>query len=346
MTTKRDGTTTDVSRTTIGAAGRRALFCCSAIALATLWVAPAATEERRSIESLVTLDPPGSVDSRPVGINDSGDITGLYFTADGKGHGFLLTRGVYTSIDIPGAIRTNAIGVAELRPLDDSDAEASSDGRPRSRGTHHRLAVVGRYDTPDGVAHGYRLSDGVLTTIDFPGTTFTVAAGINSSGHIVGRYFGADRLFHGFIFIDGEFTTIDYPGALSIHGITINAKGDIAGYYEDVARTFHAFLLSADGVFTTIDPPGSLATGSAGGNLGLNSRELVGSFRVRPATLPCGCDGRSGFVFRHGEYEVFDAPGAASTFFSGINRRGDIVGIYEDATRRRHGFLLPQGVDK
>ena len=302
MTTKRDGTTTDVSRTTIGVADRRALFCCSAIALATLWVAPAATKERRSIESLVTLDPPGSVDSRPIGINDSGDITGLYFTADGRGHGFLLTRGVYTSIDVPGAIRTNATGVAELRPLDDSDADASGDGRPRSRGTHRRLAVVGRYDTPDGVAHGYRLSDGVLTTIDFPGTTFTVAAGINSSGHIVGRYLGADRLFHGFTFIDGGFTTID--------------------------------------------PPGSLATGSAGGTLGLNSRELVGFYRVRPSTSPCGCDGYGAFVFRKGDYEVFDLPETTSTFFAGINRRGDIVGSYRDAAQRGHGFLLPQGVDE
>jgi len=326
---------------------RKAFLCAAAVALAALWVVPTATKER---SSFMTLDPPGSVDTRPIGINDAGDIVGLHFTSDGRGHGFLLTRGVYTSIDVPGAIRTNATGVSVLKSWhrDDDKEDAKDAGADRANGVQHRdnaalggLAVVGRYDTPDNVGHGYMLHDGVLTTIDVPDSTFSVANGINSSGHIVGRYRSRfDGRLHGFLLVDGEFTTIDYPGALHVQGMAINAKGDIAGYYEGpLAGQFHAFLLSG-GVFTAIDPPGSLATGSPSGTIGLSSHWLVGYYRFKPAALSCGCDGARAFVFSDGSYTTFEIPGAVSTYFSGVNRRGDIVGAYHDGSRP-HGFLLP-----
>ena len=103
----------------------------------------------------------------------------------------------------------------------------------------------------------------------------TVAAGINSSGHIVGRYLSAeDNQFHGFLLADGEFTTIDYPGAMAMNGIAINNKGDIAGYYGNSDGRSHAFVLR-DRVFTTIDPPDSLGTGQNGGVIGINPRHRL-----------------------------------------------------------------------
>lgn len=75
---------------------------------------------------------------------------------------------------------------------------------------------------------------------------------------------------------------------MSIHAIGINARGDIAGYYEDAAGMFHGFTL-VRGVYSTIDPPGSLGTGGPGGIVGINSREMVGFYRVAPPTMPCGC---------------------------------------------------------
>jgi hypothetical protein len=276
------------------------------------------------------------VDTRAFGISDAGDVVGLYITPDNRVHGFLLTRGVHTSIDIPGAVRTNALGVTVL--------QSRSDDMPLV-GVHRGLAVVGRYDTPDTVAHGYLLRDGSLTTIDYPGSPFTVATGINPSGHIVGRYLGTDGFFHGFTLIDGEFTTIDHPDGVSIHAMAINAKGDIAGYYEDAARRFHGFQ-RIKGVFSTVDPPGSSATGGPGGIVGINSREMVGTYRVAPPTMPCGCDGTSGFVFKRGDYTTFDFPGGIATSLTGINRRGDMVGIYHDAGGRRHGFVVLKGAEE
>jgi hypothetical protein len=293
-------------------------------------------------QSFVAIDPPGSVDTRAFGTTDSGDVVGLYATADNRVHGFLLTRGVYTSIDVPGSIRTNALGATELQSHSEDE---------QGLGAKRGLAVVGRYDTPDGTAHGYLLRDGAIATIDYAypagyaGARFTVATGINPRGDIAGRYQGTDGLFHGFTLIDGAFTTIDHPEGRNIHALAINHHGDLAGYYEDASRRLHGFEL-VDGVYSTIDPPGSIATGGPGGIAGLNSREMVGVYRVVPATLPCGCDGQRGFVYKEGTFETVDVPGAISTSLTGVNRRGDIVGTYQDAAGRRHGLVIPAGNGK
>ena len=59
---------------------------------------------------------------------------GFYHDGAGQQHGFVLSRGRFISIDIPGAISTEANGID---PQDD---------------------VVGRYVTPDGHTHGYFLA--------------------------------------------------------------------------------------------------------------------------------------------------------------------------------------------
>jgi probable HAF family extracellular repeat protein len=274
----------------------------------------------------VTIDPPGSVDTRPFGINASGEIVGLYTTDDGKTHGFLLSDDVYTTIDVPGAARTNALAI-------------NDSGQ-----------IVGRYDI-GAVAHGYLLSDGIFTTIDFPGADgFTVVTDIDPAGRMVGRYRSPDKTFHGFTLSDGIFTTIDHldedgnpdMGPQGIQGMAINPSGTIAGYYQDLSGKFHAFLLD-DGVYTTIDPPNAKATGGMGGVLKISpNRTVVGSYtRLDDVPLPCGCAGH-GFVYRKGAFTPFDMPGAQATSNTGVNARGDIVGVYTDQSNRRHGFLAPK----
>ena len=60
--------------------------------------------------NFTTLDVPGSTDTWASGINDSGQIVGGYFGADGT-HGFLLDQGSYTTLDVPGARYTWATGI-------------------------------------------------------------------------------------------------------------------------------------------------------------------------------------------------------------------------------------------
>jgi hypothetical protein len=45
----------------------------------------------------------------------------------------------------------------------------------------------------------FLLDDGIFTTIDVPGATFTEPIGINTAGQIVGDYLDASGTQHGFL---------------------------------------------------------------------------------------------------------------------------------------------------
>ncbi|HEX3585003.1 MAG TPA: hypothetical protein VH024_03365 [Candidatus Angelobacter sp.] len=50
------------------------------------------------------IDFPGATSTAAEGINDRGDIVGIYFDNTGTLHGFLQQNGALTTIDVPGAI--------------------------------------------------------------------------------------------------------------------------------------------------------------------------------------------------------------------------------------------------
>jgi probable HAF family extracellular repeat protein len=91
----------------------------------------------------------------------------------GTRHGFLLDQGSYTTLDVPGAHWTHALGI--------NDAGQ----------------VVGWYWDAIG-DHGFLFAQGSYTTLDVPGAISTGANGINASGQIVGYYVDAAGT-HGFL---------------------------------------------------------------------------------------------------------------------------------------------------
>jgi probable HAF family extracellular repeat protein len=90
-------------------------------------------------------------------------------------HGFLDTGGSFTTIDVPGAVFTNAYGI-------------NDSGQ-----------IVGRFGDATGNFHGFLDTDGSFTTIDVPGAMMTNAYGINDSGQIVGQYVDSSGIGHGFL---------------------------------------------------------------------------------------------------------------------------------------------------
>ena len=58
---------------------------------------------------------------------------------------------------------------------------------------------MGHFRDTTGTVHGFLLSRGVFTTIDFPGATVTQARGINPGGDIVGWYIDSSGKTHGFL---------------------------------------------------------------------------------------------------------------------------------------------------
>ncbi len=109
-----------------------------------------------------TFDYPNSIGTHPTGINDDGDIVGLWKDANNVLHGFLLKDGSFSSIDVPAAIKTYADGI------------------------NNAGEVVGRYFDSNSVQHGFVLSRGVYVTLDFPGASDSAAFGLNDHGEIVG----------------------------------------------------------------------------------------------------------------------------------------------------------------
>jgi uncharacterized membrane protein len=94
--------------------------------------------------------------------------------------------------------------------------------------------IVGIFLDDNDLFHGFLLSKGVLTTLDFPGTSETFATGINESGTVVGFWDlldadGNDLAEHGFTWKDGAFTEVNFPGSADTDVLGINARGDLVG---------------------------------------------------------------------------------------------------------------------
>ena len=154
--------------------------------------------------------------SGPAWGQDTGDPAPLI------GHGFLLDKGVFTTIDHPDAV---------------AETGASS--------INKRGQIVGGYIDAEGTTHGFLLDDGVFTPIDHPDAASGPGAGtavrdINKRGQIVGFYVDAEGTLHGFLRDkEGVFTPIDHPDAPQGPGagttaFGINDHGQIVGYHVDV----------------------------------------------------------------------------------------------------------------
>jgi probable HAF family extracellular repeat protein len=121
-----------------------------------------------------------------------------------------------------------------------------------------------------------------FSTIDPPGSTYTIATAINDLGQIVGFYEDANHVTHAFVETGGHYVTIDPNNSLESGAVGINASGQTIGWYFTSASHQLGFLYSNDG-FTTIDPSGSTLTDPTG----INAKgEVVGDFREAMNRLP------------------------------------------------------------
>jgi len=187
------------------------------------------------------------------------------------------------------------------------------------------------------------------------GDTFLEVVAPVREGTTAGRYLdrrGGDGGYMAIFQVPDVHEARRRVGALGVRVVWQADLDDIAGTHlhpKDVPGA----IVSLDAA----DPPGTWRwagpdwTGgepqpAPGGIVGLNSREMVGFYRVAPAAMPCGCDGQRGFIYNEGAFTTVDVPGAISTSLAAVNRRGDIVGSYQDAAGRRHGVVIPWGAAK
>src|SRR5262249_12621764 len=128
---------------------------------------------------------PGADATNATAINDAGDIVGTYLL-DGSQHGFLYSGNVFSTIDYPGSGLNQVFGINNLGQLVGETADGSflfSGGTysaisvpngvgTAARGINDAGQIVGSYGLTDaGPVRGFLLSDGVFTTIQYPGAT-------------------------------------------------------------------------------------------------------------------------------------------------------------------------------
>ncbi|MBA3912692.1 MAG: hypothetical protein H0X25_02265 [Acidobacteriales bacterium] len=165
---------------------------------------------------------------------------------------------------------------------------------------------------------GMALAQGTYTNIDVPGSTFTYANGINTSGEVVGNYSDATG-DHGFILSGGVYTTLGYPGAQVTNALGINDKGQVVGGTL-LSSESPGFLYDRNtGIFTpvTYSAPGVISSSVLAIN---NSGTLVGdAYPVDSFEQDAS-----------GRQRVIRINGTISVYAGGISDSGTVFAFYFD----------------
>ncbi len=207
-------------------------------------------------------------------INNRGDVVG-FVCDDIACHGFLLSKGVLTTFDYPGASDTYAASINEFGTIfgywDLYDAQGNflyEQGFTYEKGNFTELTYPGSADTvPLGnndfgvvvggwdtcwtcpVEHSFVSWMGHFMSFDAPfqGVTVTQADGINDLGLIVGQEYTADEYAnntgHGFLAVGPAFKQLNYPGAVLTTAWGINSVGQMVGAWYDSNYGAHGWLV-------------------------------------------------------------------------------------------------------
>ena len=170
---------------------------------------------------------PNGLPTEAYGVNDWGQVIGVYYTTDGNLHAFehSIFTGSYVSTDVPGSLTTVPLSIND------------------------RGETVGYYLTVAGTTgQGYiREPDGSFKTYDVPGalpnSTFLISTN-NLDTWVGGDTDAAGNVTN--LLIQGDkVQTLALPasfGASYESFQTINDEGAIVGYYNDAAGLSHGFL--------------------------------------------------------------------------------------------------------
>jgi hypothetical protein len=232
-------------------------------------------------------------------------IVGTFGDINGK-HGFLLSGGQYTRLDVPApyAVNTQAFGINRVHEVIGTYYRADT-GK-----TCDFVYSAGTYTLADPARSGCGPLDR-----DRAYETF----GINDAGDVVGRfdayYDNSTNTGHyeGFLGTTGSLLQYGYDVAGShgtvIYGINNNSTPELVGHYQDAANHIHGV------VFTGVNPsgapfnvPGTPATEARGVD---DSGRIVGWYRWATSS--------HGFVDNGGRFTRVDYPGALNTQVNGIN---------------------------
>ena len=311
-----------------------------------------------------------SVSTEGYNINQDGSVVGHYTSADGKTHGFIArpTEGTDATIEDPPAIASAnddyTFETIDIPGVDFLAVTASSDFQD----------YAGYTKSADGEKEiAFTLIDGVFTTYDFPGSQNTYFFALGNNGNAAGHYEDSSGLFHGVVLENGELRQYDFPGAVEtqIYGIS-DTTGALTGNFIDASGIRRGF--SGDVI---VEFPGALETyadfvSAEGGMVGsyIDADGIYNAYVRVPdgdfVSLKLTTEAKQEYFFVHGindtrivvarakpvdappltyvglfpeELKELKFPGSVSTEGYNINQDGSVVGHYDTADGRRHGFI-------
>ncbi len=321
---------------------------------------------------------PGSVSTEGWNINQDGSVVGYYDSADGRRHGFIARPVVDTTpqvniepVDTPAdskwtfeSIHVDGIEFLALTASSDFGDYAgytkSADGQkeiaftlidgvfttydfPDAQNTYFYALgndgrAAGHYQDSNGLFHGVILEDGELQRYDFPNSVQTEIYGISdSTGALTGNFIDASGIRRGF---SGD-EIIEFPGAPETYADFVNASGSIVGSYVDADGLHHVYMRTPDGRFVSLGRPSPQAA-----NIeyifvhGISDAGVIVSREKLAGRVPHTSVG----TFQQG-LRPLKVPGSVSTEGWNINQDGSIVGYYDSADGRRHGFIARPAPD-
>jgi len=299
---------------------------------------------------------PGSASNSTVvtDISPDYDLTGGSFVDQGgTNHGFLLSAGVYTQVDMPTNAYTNANvlsttvtsvhdGVAGLATYDSgislgfagyvvgfgSAAPASIYVSPIF-GPPGRTNGILTLDATDWHTNGAEFTYG--GTFSDPATGFTY--GFMGAGYPAYPQDSND------IVVTGPSDSLG--GISSIDGVRANVSSSVfattvVGTYQDTNFASHGFITSDGTNYTVIDSPDSNAAPGTTSLLGINGSLVYGAFQDANGTT-------YNFTYNidSNSYSTFQGP-LASTSVTGASS-GNLVGSYLDVYGNENAFSLING---
>jgi uncharacterized membrane protein len=152
--------------------------------------------------------PAGATFSIANGINDKGDIVGVYIGADNVVHGFLLSGGRYKTINVPGSVFTDVMGI------------------------NNAGHMVMYWTSPSGVNNTSIYDGKTYKTINVPGAAISYAAAVNNADDVTYFWLDSAGETHSALRHQGTIFKFDHPKAIGSFAWGINDKSEIVGGYQ------------------------------------------------------------------------------------------------------------------
>ncbi len=266
--------------------------------------------------SFKILDAPAAKSgTKAYGINDNGQVVGVFLESPTISHGFLFDSDNFTTLDVPSAIAGYSYAI----------------------GINNNKRIVGYYydakSSHTFIYDGAQFSELNATSLSTSKIFGILGNAINAKNQIAGTFFDQNGS-HGYLYANDKFTVIDAPSSVKASTTVtgLNDNTDLVGYFSDGQGSNRGFLKRGT-EFSTLDVPNIDQKNGGTFALGINNAgTIVGNFYDNT--------GSHGFVYNAGNFKTVDAPNASrGTTVSGLNNHDQLVGWYTDDQGLTHAFI-------